>query len=150
MDNTCKHWIRSVCKTTWTLTATHLRRKKICLRDVNGAILCQFEESCSVDPLGQVGRTGNDKEHPEDGTVEDEKEPEDEEQRVCPVEHLQYDADFVRRKTDKCQSMFWQNVVKLLHSVSTGRECVFHVARVSGYMIISLCICYMYCLRTTK
>ena len=96
VDNTCKHWIRSVCKITWTLTATHLRRKKICLRDVNGAILCQFEESCSVDPLGQVRRTGNDEEHPEDGTVEDEKEPEDEEQRVGPVEHLQYDADFVR------------------------------------------------------
>ena len=76
MQTLYMHWIRSVCVDD----ATHFRRKKIRLGNVNGAVLRQFEESCSVYALRQVRRTGHDKEHPEDRTVEDEEDPEDEEQ----------------------------------------------------------------------
>ncbi|KAK2179657.1 hypothetical protein NP493_479g01031 [Ridgeia piscesae] len=69
--------------------ATHLRRKHVYFSDVDVAVLGQFEESRSVDPLQQVERGGRDKEHPEDWPVEDEEYPEADAHRVGPIEHLQ-------------------------------------------------------------
>ena len=56
---------------------------------MNVAVLGQFEEPSSVDPLQQIHCPRSDKEHPEDGAVEDGKDPKDDEHGVCPIEHLQ-------------------------------------------------------------